>query len=233
LIPVATRSGRAFISAPNTFCSEPCNPRLASYYYSGTSMGSTEVGVEQMKLVFIHGAPAVGKLTVARELSTLTGLRLFHNHLTVDLVSSLFSFGSEPFILLREEIWLAAFAEAARQQVSLIFTFNPERTVRDCFIQEAIEVVESAGGKIVFVELTCAETELERRIEDTSRKKFGKLASIEQYRSLRDAGAFQFPRLPPGISLDTTSQSPADTARLISDYVAAVGSGTDSNPQGK
>lgn len=175
--------------------------------------------MNQMRLVFLHGAPAVGKLTVARELATLTGLRLFHNHLAVDLVSSLFSFGSEPFILLREQIWLAAFAEAARQQVSLIFTFNPERTVRERFIQDAIEAIESAGGKIIFIELTCAEAELERRIEDGSRKKFGKLASLEQYRSLKEAGAFQFPKLPNGISLDTTSQSPEETARLISEYV--------------
>jgi hypothetical protein len=173
----------------------------------------------QMKLVFLHGAPAVGKLTVARELGTLTGLRLFHNHLTVDLVSSLFPFGSESFIRLREQIWLAAFGEAARQQVSLIFTFNPERTVRERFIQDATEAIESAGGKIIFIELTCAEAELERRIEDVSRKKFGKLASVEQYRSLKKAGAFQFPKLPNGISLDTTSQSPEETTRLISEYV--------------
>lgn len=175
----------------------------------------------QMKLVFLHGAPAVGKLTVARELAMLTGLRLFHNHLTVDLVSSLFSFGTEPFVLLREEIWLAAFGEAARQQVSLIFTFNPEGTVRERFIQDAITAVESAGGKIFFIELTCAEAELERRIGDTSRKEFGKLTSVEQYRSLKDAGAFQFPKLPQGMSLDTTNQSPVDTARVISEYVAS------------
>jgi chloramphenicol 3-O-phosphotransferase len=177
--------------------------------------------MKQMKLVFLHGAPAVGKLTVARELANLTGLRLFHNHLTVDLVSSLFSFGTEPFILLREQIWLAAFAAAARQQVSLIFTFNPERTVRDRFIQDAIEAVEPSGGKVVFIELTCAEAELERRIEDASRREFGKLASTEQYRSLKEAGAFHFPKLPNGLSLDTTSQSAAETARLISDYLAS------------
>ena len=93
-----------------------------------------------MKLIFLHGAPAVGKLTVARELATLTDARLFHNHLTVDLVSSLFPFGSEPFILLREKIWLAAFSDAARNNVSLIFTFNPERTVRERFIQDVIEI---------------------------------------------------------------------------------------------
>jgi chloramphenicol 3-O-phosphotransferase len=178
--------------------------------------------MNQMKLVFLHGAPAVGKLTVARELSRLTGFRLFHNHLTVDLVSSLFSFGSEPFILLREQIWLAAFGEATRQKVSLIFTFNPEHTVRERFIQDTIDTVESAGGQVIFVELTCAEEELERRIEDASRKEFGKLASVEQYRSLKDAGAFHFPKLPNGVSVDTTDRSPDDSARLISEHVDSM-----------
>jgi hypothetical protein len=175
-----------------------------------------------MKLVFLHGPPAVGKLTVARELAALTGFRLFHNHLTVDLVSSLFAFGSEPFILLREQIWLAAFGEAARNDVSLIFTFNPERTVRERFIQAAIDVVGSAGGQVVFIELTCAPDELERRIEDDSRKEFGKLASVEQYRSLQSAGAFQFPKLPNGLSLDTTNLQPAESAQVIGDYATSL-----------
>ncbi len=175
-----------------------------------------------MKLIFLHGPPAVGKLTIARALAALTGFRLFHNHLTVDLVSSLFPFGSEPFILLREQIWLAAFAEAARNNVSLIFTFNPERTVRESFVQETIDVVEAAGGRIDFVELTCAEEELERRMEDAARKEFGKLTSVEQYRSLRDAGAFQFPKLPNGLSLDTTTLQPAASAQVISEYLALM-----------
>jgi hypothetical protein len=172
-----------------------------------------------MKLIFIHGAPAVGKLTVARELASATGFRLFHNHLTVDLVSSLFPFGSEPFILLREQIWLAAFAEAARQNLSLIFTFNPESSVRDRFIQDTMEVVQAEKGQVVFVELTCAEEELKRRMEDGSRKEFGKLTSIEQYRSLKASGAFEFPKLPEGLSVDTTNRSPADSAQLIREQV--------------
>lgn len=45
-----------------------------------------------MELVVIYGAPGVGKLTVARELARKTGYKLFHNHLTVDLVKSLFDF---------------------------------------------------------------------------------------------------------------------------------------------
>jgi hypothetical protein len=50
---------------------------------------------------------------------------------------------------------LAAFAQAARQNVSLIFTFNPERSVRERFIQDTIDVVAKKNGAVVFVELTC------------------------------------------------------------------------------
>jgi hypothetical protein len=172
-----------------------------------------------MLLIFIHGAPAVGKLTVARELAGLTGFALFHNHLTVDLVSSLFAFGTPAFVSLREHIWLAAFAEAARNDSSLIFTFNPERTVNEDFVQKTIDVVAAAGGRVVFVELTCTQEELERRMEEPLRKEFGKLASVDQYRSIKDAGAFEFPKLPSDISIDTTNKSPAATARLISDHL--------------
>ena len=173
-----------------------------------------------MNLIFIHGAPAAGKLSVARELAKLTGFRLFHNHLTVDLVSSVFPFGSQPFVLLREQVWLSVFREAATNDVSLIFTFNPERTVRECFIEDTVDVVESAGGKVYFVELTCSQSELERRIENPSRKEFGKLGSVEQYRALRDAGAFGYRKLPNGLSFDTTHHSPADTADLIREHLS-------------
>ena len=42
-----------------------------------------------MRLVFIHGPAARGKLTVAKELARLIDFRLFHNHLTVDFVAAL------------------------------------------------------------------------------------------------------------------------------------------------
>ncbi len=182
-----------------------------------------ESGIDRMKLVFLHGPPAVGKLAVARELARLTEYKLFHNHLTVDLVGSLFTFGSEPFVVLREKIWLSAFHEAATNNVSLVFTFNPENTVRGQFIQDALAVVENAGGELIFIELTCAEAELERRVVDPSRREFDKLRSVEQYRNLKAAGAFRFPSLPEGLSLDTTHRSPADTAKLISGHLSGSG----------
>jgi hypothetical protein len=91
-----------------------------------------------MKLLFIYGPPGVGKLTVGKHVAEATSWRLFHNHLTVDLLTSVFEFGSEPFIDLREQIWLGVFRQAAITQQNLIFTFAPERTVRPTFTQSAM-----------------------------------------------------------------------------------------------
>jgi hypothetical protein len=66
-----------------------------------------------MKLLFLYGPAASGKLTIARELATLTGFALFHNHLVVDAVEAVFPFGSERFVKLREQFCLSMFREAA------------------------------------------------------------------------------------------------------------------------
>ena len=50
-----------------------------------------------MKLVVIFGPPAVGKMTVGFELAKLTGLKLFHNHLTIELVLNFFDFSTPQF----------------------------------------------------------------------------------------------------------------------------------------
>lgn len=40
-----------------------------------------------MKLVFLIGNGAVGKMTVGQELMKLTGLRLFHNHIRNNILA--------------------------------------------------------------------------------------------------------------------------------------------------
>ena len=166
-----------------------------------------------MRLIFLHGLPGVGKLTVARELARLTGYRLFHNHLTVDLVGSVFEFGSRPFADLREMIWLAVFSRAAEERLpGLIFTFAYDRTVRGGFIPHTRRVVESAGGSVSFVELRCAAEELERRIAQPSRREFGKLTSVARWRELKGAGAFDGPEVPAGGVVVETTGIPATEA---------------------
>ena len=169
-----------------------------------------------MRCIFIYGPPASGKLTVATALRDLTGLPLFHNHLAVDTALSLFEFGSPSFVRLRDIIWRSAFMEAARADRSFIFTFNPEASVPAAFVETVNTIVESAGGRIVFVSLTCSEAVIESRLSADSRKEFGKLTSLEQYRQLRADGAFAFAPMPePDLSIDSGALSAVDAARQI------------------
>src|SRR5262245_59151760 len=172
-----------------------------------------------MVLVFIYGPVASGKLTVGRELQKLTDFRLFHNHLVVDALLAVFPFGSDSFVRLREETWLSVFREAAEQEISLIFTFAPERTVRPTFVAEALRVVTQAGGRIHFVELTCPIEELERRLDNPVRAQFLKLRDVELFRALRRDGMDDVPPLPSsGLTIDTAQTSPTEAARRICEY---------------
>jgi hypothetical protein len=170
-----------------------------------------------MRLIFIYGWPATGKLTVARELALITGYPVFHNHLAVDLLLSTFAFGSKPFVELREAIWLSVFRQAAESQVpGLIFTFAPEASVRPAFIPDTIKTLGQAGGSVDFVELTCPVPELKRRIPDPSRKQFNKLSSVALFEQLEAEGSLgALPMPQPRVSIDTSTCAPARAALEI------------------
>ena len=48
-----------------------------------------------MKFVLIFGPQAVGKMTIGHELEKITGLKLFHNHMTIEIIAPLFGYGSK------------------------------------------------------------------------------------------------------------------------------------------
>ncbi|MBN2852486.1 MAG: AAA family ATPase [Clostridia bacterium] len=116
-----------------------------------------------MKLVIIFGPQAVGKMTVGQELAKITDLKLFHNHMTIDLVSNFFSYGSASgkrlVHLFRKEI----FEEVAKSDLEgMIFTyvwaFNHQSDWD--YIDNLCQTFEAYNSDIYFVEL---EADLETR----------------------------------------------------------------------
>ena len=169
-----------------------------------------------MKLFFLYGPVASGKLTIARELAKRTGMALFHNHLIVDAVHAVFPFGSAAFVELRERFWLDMFSEAAKAGRSLIFTFTPEATVAPDFAERVRALVQSFGGEVIFVALTVPEAEQERRIMAPDRAAYGKLRSLDLLRELRvqfDASMANMPE--PAITIDTAIVEPGEAALAI------------------
>jgi hypothetical protein len=175
-----------------------------------------------LKLIFIYGLPATGKLTIAQQLSVMTGYQVFHNHLAVDLLLSVFEFGSAPFVELREQIWLSVFEHACRSQLpGLIFTFAPEATVRPDFVDRAVAAVTGNSGEVIFVELVCPIADLKQRIDNPSRLQYGKLTSVSLFEQLAEGGSFDpFPMPQPRLSIDTSLYLPQQAAAQIAQIFA-------------
>lgn len=116
-----------------------------------------------MKLVLLFGPQAVGKMTVGQELAKITGLKLFHNHMTIDLVSNFFDYGTVEGKSLVYLFRMETFKAVAKSNLDgLIFTYTW------CFeLEEDWEYTRNIcnifnGAEIYFVEL---EADLEERLK--------------------------------------------------------------------
>lgn len=74
-----------------------------------------------MKLLFLIGNGAVGKMTVGQELMKITDLRLFHNHMSIEPVIEIFGkFNKEAIRRIRQVV----FEEFAKSDCyGMIFTY--------------------------------------------------------------------------------------------------------------
>jgi hypothetical protein len=119
-------------------------------------------------LIFIIGPPAVGKMAVGHELARSTGLKLFHNHQTIELVLRFFPFGSPPFNRLVREFRTRIFEEVAESELpGLIFTYvwafdQPDDAAT---VEEFSGIFRRRGSRVLFVELEATLEERLRRNE--------------------------------------------------------------------
>jgi shikimate kinase len=170
-----------------------------------------------MQAVFLYGPPGVGKLTVGKELARLTGFKLVHNHLTVNLASSLFPFQSDPWLRLLRQVRRDVFAAASSEGVDLIVTgvYRGTVEVTDAW-RTMLEPIPDSGGSVMWVRLTCQIPELLRRVQTESRRAYEKLTDPQV---LADQLAQEdlFPSVPfePRMDLDTTVASAATVASEI------------------
>ena len=119
-----------------------------------------------MKFILITGPQAVGKMTVGQELEKITNLKLFHNHMPIELVSPFFSYSTETgrdlVKLIREEIFKAV---ATSDQEGLIFTFlwyfdDPKDKE---YLESLVKIFKDNNSEIYYVELEADEEERIKR----------------------------------------------------------------------
>jgi 2-phosphoglycerate kinase len=172
-----------------------------------------------MKLIFIYGSPAVGKLTVAREIARVTGFKVFHNHLSIDCIEPVFEFGSKSFGKLIEMIRVETIAEAAAVGQDLVYTFCFAKDFDEPHIEKVVEVVEARGGEVCFVLLTADREALNARVTEESRKNMGKAKTVEMMDYFHETYDLSSP-VPDRESLiiDNTDLPARETAERIIDH---------------
>ena len=164
--------------------------------------------LSSMKLVFLHGSPAVGKLTVAKALLSMVSGRLFDNHAAIDLARTVFDFGAPGFWELVHSVRCAAIDAAAEHGVSLVVTTfcyaEPDDLAQ---YQEFEEIMQRRNGELLPVFLHCSREEAARRVDNPDRVERRKITSQEGL--FRDLDNFRFPPVPRSdcLKLDTEVMS--------------------------
>lgn len=145
-----------------------------------------------MKLIVIYGAPASGKLTVAKAVAEKTGYKLFHNHATIDLLKELLEFGTPEFKKLNQQLRLDLLQGAARQGVlkGVIYTFVYDRMADDQFVEELQSIAQKESIDLQFIQIYCEEDELLKRVTGDSRKAYRKIHSAEDLSKYLKTGDF-------------------------------------------
>lgn len=107
-------------------------------------------------LVLILGPHAVGKMTVGQELAKITPLRLFHNHMSIELARKLFAHNEPEFRLLNDSIRQTVFRLFAKGDFpGLIFTYMCDFDQQSEFdyLQSLIRLFRGEGAECHVVEL--------------------------------------------------------------------------------
>jgi len=169
-----------------------------------------------MKLIFIHGAPASGKLTIAKALLRIVPGRLFDNHVAIDFVRTIFEFGVPGFWELVHDVRLSAFEAAAQQDVPLVVTTYVYSEPHDRAKFEQFDaVVQRHGGELLPVFLHTAEDEIVKRVGNAERGRRRKITSVEGLNRFRsDNNIVPVPK-PNCMMLDTATVTPNAAAQAI------------------
>jgi hypothetical protein len=178
-------------------------------------------------LVIIFGPPAVGKMTVGASLARRTGLRLFHNHLTIELVLRFFEFGSPPFKRLVSEFRTRIFEEVAASSLpGMIFTYvwavdDPSDTRS---VERLSGIFRGRGADVYLVELESTQEERLRRNETEfrlSEKESKRDVTASRARLLEHDAVYrmntqgEFANRPDYLRIDNTNVSADDAAEMI------------------
>ncbi|MCM0650279.1 AAA family ATPase [Clostridium swellfunianum] len=180
-----------------------------------------------MKLVFIIGNAAVGKMTVGQELTKITDLRLFHNHMTIEPILEVFGYFNGKAISRVREIIFEEFA--ASENYGLIFTYMwafDQQSDWD-YVEHVCSIFRKYNADIYYVELVASqETRFQRNSTENRLKNKASKRDIERsnqrimdddarYRCVSKDGEITFDNY---IKIDNSNLSAEAVAQMIKEH---------------
>lgn len=177
-----------------------------------------------MKLLFLIGDAAVGKMTVGQELMKITGLRLFHNHMTIEPVIEIFGKYDGKTIDEIREIIFRNFA--ASGSYGMIFTLMMDFDMPSEweYLEHIRRIFEPYGTEFYYVELIAPqEVRLQRNTtenrlknkpskRDTADSNKRLIDDDRNHRCVSNVGEIKFDNY---LRIDNTDMTPEEAARLI------------------
>ena len=177
-----------------------------------------------MKLLFIFGNLAVGKMTVGQELTKITKFRLFHNHMSIDFIAEIFGQYDWGVICKLREFIFEEFAKS--DNYGLIFTYSMGFNMQSEWdnVNHISNIFKQANAEIYYVELIASqEIRLQRNITENrlrnkpSKKNIkesnqGLLDWDKKYRCISNEGEISFDNY---LKIDNSNLSPDTVASII------------------
>lgn len=177
-----------------------------------------------MKLLFLIGDAAVGKMTVGQELMKITDLRLFHNHMTIEPVIEIFGYFDGRVITRLREVIFEEFAasKCSGMIFTLLWAFDMQSDWD--YVEHIKEIFEPHGTEVYYAELIAdQQTRLQRNVtENRLKNKPSKrdiaasnnrlLTDDANHRCVSFEGEIPFENY---IRIDNTELAPDAAARLI------------------
>ena len=172
-----------------------------------------------MKLFVVYGPPAVGKLTVAKELAKITNFKVFHNHVTIDFIEQFFKFGTDKFFKYNTFFRKQFLKIAVKENINLIYTFCYAKGYDEKYINYLLRFSKMNKVKIHFVNLMTNKEILFERVKGESRKKYGKAKTRKSMKEMFSKWEL-FHSIPnvDSLVIDNTKLSAKKTAEKIKKF---------------
>ena len=180
-----------------------------------------------MKLVFLIGNCAVGKMTVGQELMKLTDLRLFHNHMTIEPVIEVFGHYNPQAVFRIREVFFEEFAKSDNYGMIFTYMWAFDQQADWDYVEHVKQIFAPYGTEFYYVELVAPqEVRLKRnRTENRLKHKASKRNVTESNaRLLRDDQNWRCESYPGEIThpnylrLENADIPAAEAARIIKEH---------------